>query len=148
MSVQIISWLSGVTVLAISILVENFSKSFKPWSIILRKLGKLINAENFEKLGEIERRLEKLEESDSAQSKEQGETRAKDARRRIISFADRIRRGEYRHSHESYDNVLEDITFYKKYCDDHTDFQNEKAVCSIRIVEEEYYRCLKENDFL
>lgn len=148
MNFQTVSWLTGCAVLVVSILVENCSKTFKPWSIILRNIGKLINAENLEKLEAIEERLTKLETSDATQTATQNENLAKDARRRIISFADRIRLGEVKHSHESYDNVLEDITFYKKYCRENQDFQNEKAVHSIALVESEYDRCVRDNDFL
>jgi len=75
------------------------------------------------------------------------EADAKQARRRIIDFADECRRG-VRHSEEHFDNILEDITFYRQYCDEHPKFKNEKASHSIRFIEEIYDKCKRENGFI
>ena len=72
---------------------------------------------------------------------------AKWARRRIISFSDECRRG-VKHSEEHFDNVLEDITFYNKYCDSHPAFKNEKAKHSIKFIEEVYDDTKKNNTFI
>lgn len=75
------------------------------------------------------------------------EADTKQARRRIIDFADECRRG-VRHSEEHFDNILEDITFYRQYCDAHPKFKNEKASHSIRFIEEIYDKCKRENGFI
>ena len=75
------------------------------------------------------------------------EADAKQARRRIIDFADECRRS-VRHSEEHFDNVLEDIDTYEKYCDTHPKFENRKAVQSIKFILDIYDKCKRENDFL
>ena len=75
------------------------------------------------------------------------ENDAKQARRRIIAFADECRRG-LQHSEEHFDNVLDDITAYNQYCIDHPRFENSKAVLSIRFITEVYDRCKRTNDFI
>ena len=75
------------------------------------------------------------------------EADAKQARRRIINFSDECRRGLL-HSSERFDSILDDITFYRQYCEDHPKFKNEKAAHSIRYVEEAYDKTKRENAFI
>ena len=75
------------------------------------------------------------------------ENDAKQARRRIIVFADECRRG-LQHSSEHFDSVLDDITFYRQYCDDHPKFRNEKAAHSIKYIDDIYDRTKRENAFI
>lgn len=72
---------------------------------------------------------------------------AKQARRRIIDFSDECRRGTL-HSIEHFDNVLEDIDTYEKYCADHPKFENRKAVQSIQSILDIYEECKRENKFI
>ena len=82
-----------------------------------------------------------------AHIKADAENDAKQARRRIIVFSDECRRGLL-HSSEHFDNVLDDITAYRNYCETHPGFKNEKAAHSIRYVEEVYDQTKKENKFI
>lgn len=147
MTLQQIGWLTGVGAFILSALIEHFSKSFKPWSIIARAIGRAINAENLEKLDNINKRIDKIEANDTKQSNDRLQDKAEDSRRRIINFSDEIRRS-LKHSLENFNNILDDITFYKNYCRTHPEFQNEKAVHSIAFIEEAYDKCIKENSFL
>lgn len=82
-----------------------------------------------------------------AHIKADAENDAKQARRRIISFSDECRRGLL-HSSEHFDSVLDDITFYRQYCEDHPKFKNEKAAHSIRYIEDVYDETKRENKFI
>lgn len=75
------------------------------------------------------------------------EADAKQARRRIINFSDECRRGLL-HSSEHFDSIMDDITFYKQYCDEHPMFKNEKAAHSIKYVGEVYDNAKRENKFI
>lgn len=75
------------------------------------------------------------------------EADAKRARRRIINFADECRRG-LQHSSEHFDSILDDITFYKHYCEEHPSFKNEKAAHSIKYVDDVYDKTKRENAFI
>lgn len=81
------------------------------------------------------------------QDEERAKEKALDARRRILSCADECRR-HIKHSEEFFNNVLEDVGYYKNYCDTHPSFENEKAVIAIDVVENVYKRCIETNDFL
>ena len=78
---------------------------------------------------------------------EQDKNEAMMARRRIIDFSDECRRG-VRHSEEHWENVLDDVTAYRNYCNNHKDFENSKCVLSIELIEELYKKVKLENDFI
>lgn len=68
-------------------------------------------------------------------------------RYRILRFDDEIRHDE-KHTKEHFDQILEDITAYERYCKDHPDFPNDKAKLAIKNIKEVYLRCAKERTFL
>lgn len=92
------------------------------------------------KINDVQTTLDAHIESDA-------ENDANQARRRIIVFSDECRRGLL-HSSEHFDSVLDDITFYRQYCEDHPKFKNEKAAHSIRYIEDIYDQTKRENKFI
>lgn len=72
---------------------------------------------------------------------------AKQARRRIIVFADECRRS-IKHSEEHFENVLEDIDAYRRYCRNTPSFENSKAVASTKFVLDCYDKAKRTNDFI
>lgn len=149
---------SGIALLLVMTVLQIAPIKINPWSWLAERLGgffgwlakrigKAINGEVITELGEIKRKLADLEERDRSQDLARSEDKALDARRRILQFADEIRR-KVRHSEEHFNNVFEDIKYYKTYCREHTDFENDKARISIKIIEDTYEKCSRENDFL
>lgn len=75
---------------------------------------------------------------------------AREARVRILRFADECRRGE-KHSKEHFDTVLSeggDVDIYEDYCSKHPKFPNSKTTTSVKIIKELYEDCLKDNKFI
>lgn len=72
---------------------------------------------------------------------------ADDARRNILNFDDELRR-KVDHSEESYNQVLADIKFYRHYCREHEDYENDKATSAITHVRETYQAVKNENKFI
>lgn len=91
--------------------------------------------------------LEGLRGELSALSAEVAEDRATNARIRILSFSDEVRHGT-RHSKESFDQVNLDIDAYRRYCDGHKNYKNNRAVMAIANIERVYKACLEKHDFL
>lgn len=147
LTTQNIVWLTGVGAVIISTLVQKLSKRFKPWSWLAEQFGKAINKEMLDKFDNIQEKVDALERRNKQQDAKKDEDDALKARRRIIRFADEVRRKE-KHSEEYFNNILEDISNYKDYCDTHPEFENEKAVIAIKIIEQAYEHCIRENDFL
>ncbi len=92
-------------------------------------------------------KLDGIRDSLEAHIARDDERYAKQCRTRILRFNDELIRG-YRHTKEHFDDVLEDITEYKQYCRDHTDFKNEKAVMAIANVQRVFQLCEADNSFL
>lgn len=133
--------------MALTIIVQKLSSKFKPWSWLAEQFGNAINKTTLEKLDKLESKVAELEKRDNQQDEEREKERALSARRRILRFADECRR-QVKHSEEYFNNILEDISMYKDYCDTHPMFENEKAIIAIQVIEETYKCRLDKNDFL
>ena len=100
-----------------------------------------------DRITELSGQIGKVNTTLDSHIKADAENDAKQARRRIIVFSDECRRGIL-HSSEHFDDVLEDITYYRHYCETHPGFKNEKAAHSIKYVEEVYDKAKRENSFI
>ena len=110
------------------------------WGWLGRKIGQGINGEVLEQVNTLARNLKDFEERQDLE-------RVRQARQRILRFSDEILCGN-RHSKEHFDEILEDIDLYEDYCDEHEDYENNKAVLAISTIKEVYQKCSKEHDFL
>lgn len=144
---QTITWLAGVLCVVITTLIQKLSTKYKPWTWLAEQFGKAANKEMLDRLDVVEKKINNIEERDLEQDRKSEEERVKAARRRILRCADEIR-SKVKHSKEYFDDILADISFYKNYCKENPEFENEKAVMAIELIEETYKRCLRENDFL
>lgn len=147
LDLQTVTWLAGVLCVVTTTLIQKLSTKYKPWTWLAEQFGKAANKEMVDKIDTLSKKVESLEEHDKEQDKQLNEERAKAARRRILRCADEIR-SKIRHSQEFFNDVLDDISFYKKYCKENPKFENEKAVIAIKLIEETYEKCHKEDDFL
>ena len=75
-----------------------------------------------------------------------GERSAISCRVRIIKFMDEILEG-WSHSHDSYVQVMQDITNYLRYCAEHPDFKNHQTEATITHIQADYQERLEKNDF-
>lgn len=141
-------FLSGSGAVVLATIIQTLSKKYKPWTWLASQFGKAANKEMLDKIGDLEKKVDNLEKRDDKQDADREEEKAKAARRRILRCSDEIRSKVVRHSEEYFNDVMDDITFYKQYCIDHPKFENEKAVLAIRLVEKTYEKCVSDNDFL
>lgn len=75
-----------------------------------------------------------------------GERSAISCRVRIIKFMDEILEG-WSHSHDSYVQVMQDITNYLRYCAEHPEFKNHQTEATIAHIQADYQERLEKNDF-
>lgn len=68
-------------------------------------------------------------------------------RYRILRFNDEIQH-DTRHSKEHFNQILDDITSYERYCDNHPEYENGRAVLAIANIKRVYEKCSKDNSFL
>ena len=93
--------------------------------------------------------LEMIQKLDEKIDKLDGELsvhRAIACRVRIVKFMDEILEG-WSHSHDSYVQVMQDITNYLRYCAEHPEFKNHQTEASIQHIKADYQERLKKNDF-
>lgn len=110
------------------------------WGWLGRLIGKTMN-------GEVLERVDKLTDDVDQLRKKEELKDARHSRQRILRFNDEILFGQ-RHSKEHFDEILEDIDIYEKYCHDHPDYENNRADLAIATIQEVYKECLQEHDFL
>ena len=72
---------------------------------------------------------------------------ADDARRNILAFDDELRR-KMDHSEESFNQVLDDINYYTRYCRENPDYENNKATAAISHIQEVYQRVKDQDKFI
>lgn len=53
----------------------------------------------------------------------------------------------WEHSKDSYNQVMQDITNYHQYCEEHPDFLNHQTDATIKRIKEDYQHRLEINDF-
>ena len=147
LQLQDILWIGGVGAVAIVTAVQALSKRVKPWSYLIQQFGRAINKETLERMKELSDKMDRIETHDAAQDERMAEAEARGARRRILRFADEVKRRE-KHSEESFNEVLDDITRYERYCEDNPRFLNGKTEASVAVIKEVYADCLRDGSFL
>ena len=93
--------------------------------------------------------IEMIEKLDGKIDKLDGELSERSAiscRVRIIKFMDEILQG-WSHSHDSYVQVMQDITNYLRYCAEHPEFKNHQTEATIAHIQADYQERLEKNDF-
>lgn len=91
-------------------------------------------------IGDLERKVDRLDQKGD-------EREAVNCRVRILRFADEML-DDRRHSKDSFDQVLTDITTYDKYCDAHPDFRNNQTAATVDYIKRNYAERLEKHDFL
>lgn len=92
-----------------------------------------------EMIQKLDGKIDKLDD-------ELGERSAISCRVRIIKFMDEILQG-WSHSHDSYVQVMQDITNYLRYCAEHPEFKNHQTEATIAHIQADYQERLEKNDF-
>lgn len=92
-----------------------------------------------EMIQKLDGKIDKLDD-------ELGERSAISCRVRIIKFMDEILEG-WSHSHDSYVQVMQDITDYLRYCAEHPEFKNHQTEATITHIQADYQERLEKNDF-
>lgn len=103
--------------------------------------------EKHDKNSEVLKALKELADEIASILDRMDKENADDARRNILNFDDELRR-KVDHSEESYNQVLADIKFYRHYCREHEDYENDKATSAITHVRETYQEVKNANKFI
>lgn len=110
------------------------------WNWLGKMMGRAINGEVLDRVDTLAKDLDEFK-------KESELARVRAARQRILRFSDEIL-FEQIHSKEHFDEILEEIDLYETYCNEHPDYENNKAELAIATIREIYKKCLHTHDFL
>lgn len=144
---------SGVLIVLLSI-VEISPIKINPWSRLVKWLGRCINADVIKEIETVKAELEtvkayqaetrkRLEDHISVNDKRE----ADNCRARILRFNNELIR-EIPHTKEEFIEVLKDIDDYERYCREHKDYANGRAVHAIANIGRVYDERLEKHDFL
>ena len=131
---------SGGGLFLLLTLIQLAPIQINPWSAIARWVGRAVNGEVLGKLGKLEKRLDEHIATDDRRD-------ADSHRVKILQFNNELLRS-IDHTKEEFIEVLAEIDAYERFCDDHPDYPNNRAVLAIENIQENYKERLKKHDFL
>lgn len=121
-------------------LIQVAPIKINPWSALAKAIGKAINADMSSRLSEISAKLDEHIKTDDRRT-------ADHCRTQILHFNNELLRSIY-HTKEEFVEVLAKIDDYERYCDEHPEYPNNRAVLAIENIREVYKERLKKRDFL
>ena len=150
---SILGWLVGITAL-ITIIVEfNKGINSKPITSLLSWIGSKTNQGLMTELCSMKKEISGLKDDLDNLHTDYDKLRADTDKRniihvrvRILRFGEEVKNG-VDHSKESYDQALEDIDVYEKYCKEHPEFVNNKTARTKKLIIAAYDKHLENGDF-
>ena len=140
---------SAVCILVLMTLIQISPIKLNPWSYIGRSIGKALNGEVNIKLDSLEKSVTDTNKKIDNLNGKVDENSASICRTRILRFGDELIHEKARyHTKEHFDQIMEDIDTYEKYCQCHPFYKNNKAVSTIKLIEKTYQHCMDEGSFL
>lgn len=136
----------GVLVILLSI-IEVSPIKVNPWSRLAKWLGKAINADVIKELETVKATQEETRERLESHINTNEKREADNCRARILRFNNELIR-EIPHTKEEFVEVLKDIDDYERYCREHKDYANGRAVHAIANIGRTYDQRLEKHDFI
>ena len=136
MSLKEILLNGGGVLLVLMTLIQIAPIKVNPWSA----LGRVFNKDVLNEVQETRKALEEHIRIDD-------ERDADAHRQRILQFNNELLRN-IPHTKEDFTEVLAEIDDYEKYCRDHPDYKNNRAVHAIAHIGKVYDERLEKHDFL
>lgn len=124
----------GGGLFALLTLIQLAPIKVNPWSWLAKAIGKAMG------IAAIEKKLDEHIQADD-------ERDADMHRARILQFNTELLR-EKKHTEEDFNEIFYNINCYKRYCREHPNYQNGRAVHAIANIDRVYDDRLKKHDFL
>ena len=140
MTIKVLLLGGGGLLLILMTLVQIAPIKINPWTALAKAIGKAVNADVFNRLSEIESKLDEHIKTDDRRT-------ADNCRAQILHFNNELLRPIY-HTKEEFVEVLTKIDDYERYCEEHPEYPNNRAVLAIENIREVYKERLKKRDFL
>lgn len=128
-------------------LIQITPIKINPWSFLLQALGRAINGDVLKMLETVKDAQESNTERLNEHIRLDDERNADEHRAKILRFNNELIR-EIPHTKEEFIEILADIDFYERYCREHEDYKNNRAVHAIANIGRVYDERLQKHDFL
>ena len=153
MSIQEIVAGSSGALLVLMTLVQIAPINVNPWSVIGRGCKKIMSSIGSAIHGDIIGKLDKLQEMQTeTKSRLDGHIYTDDERNadlhrvQILRFNRELLQ-DLPHTQEDFIEALSEIDFYERYCREHPEYENNRAVLAIQNIERVYSDRLEKHDF-
>ena len=130
----------ALLVALLSTCLEVSKIKINPWSWLAKTIGRAINGEVLEKVNETKAQLDEHIRIDD-------ERNADLHRARILQFNTDLLHN-INHTEEDFNEILYNIDYYERYCKEHEEYKNNRAVHAIRNIKRVYDECMKNHSFL
>ena len=147
MSIQEILAGGGGVLLVLMTIVQIAPVKINPWSYIAKALGRAINGEVMGKLEEMGQVQQNTQRRLDAHIKVDDERAADMHRARILQFNNELIRN-IPHTREEFIEILAEIDGYERFCREHPDYPNSRAVHAVANISRDYDERLQKHDFL
>lgn len=121
--------------------------NINPWSAIARWIGRAINGEVLDELKKVQAAQAQNEDKLEKHIDKDERDKTDECRGRILRFNNELIR-EIPHTKEEFFEVLKDIDAYERYCREHENYENGRAVHAITNINRVYDDRLKNHDFI
>lgn len=136
---QLVGYIALLVAL-LSTCLEVSKIKINPWSWLAKTIGRAINGEVLEKVNETKVQLDEHIRIDD-------ERNADLHRARILQFNTDLLHN-INHTEEDFNEILYNIDYYERYCKEHEEYKNNRAVHAIRNIKRLYDECMKNHSFL
>ena len=137
----------GGALLILLTVIQIAPIQINPWSAIGRALGRAINSSVLDKLDVLNKDQKETRQALQEHIRIDDERDADAHRQRILQFNNELLR-DVPHTKEDFTEVLAEIDDYEKYCRDHPEYKNNRAVHAIAHIGKIYDERLEKHDFL
>lgn len=143
---EIIGW-SGAGLFVLLSLIQVSPIKVNPWTAIARWLGRAINGEVIKILDEVKIAQKANTDRLNEHIRMDDERNADEHRAKILRFNNELIR-EIPHTKEEFTDILADIDVYERYCKQHPEYKNNRAVHAIANIGRVYDERLAKHDFI
>lgn len=137
----------AIIVAVLSTFLEISKIKINPWSALGRAIGKVINKDVIDSLNEVKQKQAETQQRLDNHIYIDDERNADLHRTYILRFNTELLRG-IEHTEEDFVEIMYNIDFYERYCKNHDEYQNNRAVHAIKHIKKVYDECLEKGTFL
>lgn len=130
----------GSIVAVFLVFVQITPVKWNPLSSIAKWLGNLL-------FGDMRKRMEKLQTTLDNHIREDEDGKARNQRYRILRFYDEMC-DKRKHSESHFEDILDDIDEYERYCEAHPQFKNNRGKAAMDYITSTYPKIKSNGGFL